>query len=290
MSFNDYEYVEIEFDSYDTNTSFDNNYTSDNWPLFRLGRPLSDICAMKVISAEIPFSYYVINTQNQNFSIKLVGGSTFTIAIPIGNYSGNSLVTILNANVNWPSFLVASYSSTTNKISIQNTSAVFTYYFIFGTSSLDNGSTNPRFAMGFAAGNSDDILPLTTFVAPFVVQISGPNYLYLNSTLYGQSFNLFLPEGANSNGLNGYQLCKIPVNTNAGGVIFYNDTTDYTWFEMEDINTFNQIDFFVTVGNVLGNIPTDFNGGNISLKMGLLIKRELKQLGNLTLENKRRRL
>lgn len=290
MSLNDdYEYVEIDFDSYDTDVSFDINYTSDNWPLFRLGRPLSNIAAMKIVSAEIPFSYYVINLQNQTFTLTAVGGLTSIITIPIGNYTGNSLASIINANASWPATLTVSYSSVTNRLSIQNTGVTVTWYLSFGITG-DNGSTNPRFALGFGAGNSSNIAPSTTLLAPFVIQISGPNYLFLNSTLFGQSFNLYLAEGANNNGLNGPQLCKIPVTTNAGGVIFYNDDTDFTWFEMEDLNTFNQIDFYITIGNVLGNIPADFNGGNISLKLGLLIKRDLKQFSNLNINSKKRKL
>lgn len=75
---------------------------------------------------------------------------------------------------------------------------------------------------------------------------------------------------------------KIPVTTDSGGVIFYNDVNYETWFEMENINTFNQIDFFLTIGNVLGEVPADLNGGNISLKLGLLVERKLiESLGGL---------
>lgn len=75
---------------------------------------------------------------------------------------------------------------------------------------------------------------------------------------------------------------KIPVTTDAGGVIYYNDVNYETWFEMENINTFNQIDFFLTIGNVLNDIPADLNGGSISLKLGLLVERSLiESLGGI---------
>lgn len=74
---------------------------------------------------------------------------------------------------------------------------------------------------------------------------------------------------------------KIPVTTNAGGVIFYNDVNYETWFEMEDLNTFNQIDFYVTLGNSLTQ-PIDLNGGNISLKVGMLVERKIiEDLGGM---------
>lgn len=74
---------------------------------------------------------------------------------------------------------------------------------------------------------------------------------------------------------------KIPVTTNAGGVIFYNDVNYETWFEMEDLNTFNQIDFYVTLGNSL-TYPADLNGGNISLKVGMLVERKIiEDLGGM---------
>jgi hypothetical protein len=67
---------------------------------------------------------------------------------------------------------------------------------------------------------------------------------------------------------------KIPVTTNTGGVIYYNDVNYETWFELDDLNTFNQIDFYLTLGNAL-DYPIDLNGGNISLKVGILVHRKI---------------
>lgn len=205
MSLNEkLEYIELEFDSYDTAVSFDANYTSDNWPLFRMGRPISNIVAMKIVSAEIPFSYYIINAQNNTFIIN-VGGTDVNVVIPIGNYTGNSLAAAITIAL--PAFFFCVYTSSTNRLTFSTSIPITLNYLKFGASN-DNGSTNPRYALGFGAGNSATFTSGTDLIAPFVLQISGPNYLYVNSKLYGQSFNLFLSAGASNNGLNGYQLCK----------------------------------------------------------------------------------
>lgn len=206
MSLNEkLEYIELEFDSYDTAVSFDANYSSDNWPLFRLGRPISDIVAMKIVSAEIPFSYYVINTQNQYF-VLTIGGVDFSIPIPIGNYTGNGLAAAITTAM--PPLFFCTFASTTNRLTFSTTIPVIQNSLRFGNIT-DNGSTNPRYVMGFGPGTSASFTNGTNLIAPFVLQVSGPNYLYLNSKLYGQSFNLFLSAGASNNGLNGYQLCKL---------------------------------------------------------------------------------
>lgn len=204
MSLNEkLEYIELEFDSYDTDISFNNNYTSTNWPLFRLGRPISNIVYMKIVSAEIPFSYYVINQYNNNFKL-VINTTQYSLTIPVGNYTGNSLSAAIGLLL--PGIITVAYTSSTNKLTF-TCSTVAVCYLIFGNSS-DDGSTNPRFAMGFGSGNSTTFQTGSPLIAPYVVQISGPNYIYINSTSYGQSFNLFLGEGALNNGLNGPQLCK----------------------------------------------------------------------------------
>jgi hypothetical protein len=209
MSLNEkLEYIELEFDSYDTSISFNDNYTSDNWPLFRLARPISDIAAMKIVSAEIPFSYYVVNSINRFFVLN-IGGIDFTIPIPVGNYTGTSLAAIIQATM--PPLYFCTFSSTTNRLTFTTTIPIIPNYLRFGNSVDDDGQFNLRYVMGFGPYISSTFTAGTPLVAPFVLQISGPNYLYVNSKLYGQSFNLFLGNGASNNGQNGPQLCKFIV-------------------------------------------------------------------------------
>jgi hypothetical protein len=59
-------YYEFELDSLDTTTSGKDGAASTDWPVFLLGgkMPLSNIAAVKILECQIPFSWYVFNTQN----------------------------------------------------------------------------------------------------------------------------------------------------------------------------------------------------------------------------------
>jgi hypothetical protein len=104
--------------------------------------------------------------------------------------------------------------------------------------------------------------------------VSGPSYLYLNSTKLGSDVDIFLPAGAFNlgGGKAGPQIAKIPVNCNPGGTVMYNDPDPQKWFTYDQLQTLNGFDFFLTLGN--GNQVMSLNGLSFSLKLGVL--RQLK--------------
>lgn len=154
----DYDYRELELDSYDAQTSLAAPYSASDWPNFIFTRPLTNIRAMKVLEVQIPVSYYVINSDNNKFVLDMVGGP-YIITMTPGNYSASSfsamLQTALNAAVALPNFTVT-YSNTTYKLQI-NYLAVLpllpnTPFFLdFGTSRSDG---NIAQFMGFNLGPS----------------------------------------------------------------------------------------------------------------------------------------
>jgi hypothetical protein len=51
-----------------------------------------------LLSAQIPYSFYVVNYTNNTIVFKAVEDANYTTAtIPVGNYTGNSLITVLKA-------------------------------------------------------------------------------------------------------------------------------------------------------------------------------------------------
>jgi hypothetical protein len=118
------EYLEFEFDSFDSDRGINSNVSPLNWPLFLLGRPLTDIASIKILEVQIPFSYYVINSTNNTFIVQYAVGDSittqqFTVTIPVGNYTAASFRTAANTAIDaatgasW----TLTYSNITNKIS-----------------------------------------------------------------------------------------------------------------------------------------------------------------------------
>ena len=112
-------------------------------------------------------------------------------------------------------------------------------------------------------------------IAPNAALVTGPNYLYVNSSKLGQLCNLYLPKGAfNLGGGNtGPQMAKIPVNVLPGGVIYWQDPDPQKWFDVENLQQLDQIDFYLTLGNTTTQIPLQLNGLSFSLKLGVLLNK-----------------
>lgn len=280
----DTQYFEFSFDSLDTiNTPNAASATTD-WPQFLLGRPLTNVAAMKILEVQVPFTYYVFNSSNNTFTLtEAAGGGAVTVTIPVGNYSSTSMNAVLGTQLtavsaNGRTYTV-SYSGAsatqpnTGKFTITSSTAeVFTLTF---GSSISPGNTNPRLWLGFGPGanasTSGGVL-----VAPNAGSITGPNYLYLNSRRMGQMCNMFLPQGAYNlgKGTNAPQMAKIPVNVQPNGVIYWQDPDPQKWFDLENLANFADIDFYFTMGNTSAQNPLQFNGQSFSLKLGVLVNKK----------------
>lgn len=279
----EYTYVELELDSKDGSQT-NNNSTSLNWPTFYMSRPIQDIVGMKVLSAEIPFSFYVFNSANNTFTLQETGsGGTATVTIPEGNYTSSSLATAFgtalttaSAGLTAKTYTVA-YSTLTQKFTITSTAvAGNTFTLTFGTST-DSGNTNPRFYLGFPAGAtaSNTTPSLTT---PNIPQITGANYIYINSETLGQIQNCYLPQGASNlnNGTSGPQLCRVPITSNPGGVSYYIDPDPQKYFDLENLYQLTSFDLYCTLGNTSSELPLNFNGTGFSVKVALILRRPLQ--------------
>jgi hypothetical protein len=281
-------YFEFQLDSLDATAAGGEGAASTDWPLFLLGgkTPLSNIAAFKIIEAQIPFTYYVFNSVNtDNTSTNLArwtltefgagAGGPYYPKIAVGNYTGgDALATQLQTAINAVSSgYVVTYNSTLQKlVFVCNKVNVTSFDFTFGTST-NSGNKNSRLYIGFPGGTTTAVFDGGLFMeSPNVVLISGPNYIYVNSTAIGQLTNLYLPQGAVNlgGGNSGPQMAKIPVNVSSGNVIFWQDPDPQKWFDVENLPLLNQIDFYLTLGNTTTQIPLKLNGLSFSLKLAVL--------------------
>lgn len=291
-----YEYFEMQFDSLDTKNTPDGRAETTDWPLFYLGRPLTEVAGIKIIETQIPFSYYVFNSLNNTFLLYVEGIClNAVVTIPVGNYSATTIVTMLKTQLDAAllsqgsptpfRFTVtlsgATSSPQTGKITISlNSSSNIAMILGFGVTG-DPGNYNPRLYLGFnAGGNVATYVPGTGMVleAPNVNLISGPNYLYINSRKIGQLVNTYLPAGAANlgNGNSGPQLAKIPVNVQPGGIIFWSDPDPEKYFDLENLVNFADVDFYLSLGNTSTQIPLQLNGLSFSIKMGILVNKTVR--------------
>ena len=272
-----YKYFEIVLDSLDASVATSTGNTALDWPTFQLATPVPNLAAVKVLEVQIPFSFYTINSSNNTFTLTDTTPLTnVVITIPVGNYNTTTLISTLTTQLNAAGsagVYSVTYSGTTGLFTFVKTGAA-SFTFTFGGVG-DLGATNPRFNMGFAAGAN--ATASNTLTSPNVANVSGPNYLYLNSRAFGAQLSLLLPRGAVQlgSGTAGPQLAKIPINVQPGGVIYWSDPDPQKWFTFEDLPLLPQFDLYITVGNNATPAVTLLNGLGFSVKLGLLQNQKL---------------
>ncbi len=281
-----YNYYEFELDSADATVSQSSTSTSLDWPLFSIGgkKPLSNIAGIKIIECQIPFTWYAVNSYNYSFTLAL-NSQTAVINLPIGNFTSSTIIPALTAALNGGAIncgttdtFTVTYSSLTAKLTIVSSSITNVFQLIFtgilGGNANDPANTNPRNILGFNGGfnTSQAGVSFQTLVAPNVAQITGPNYLYINSQKIGNLVSLYLPAGAPNlgSGDGSTQIAKIPINVNPGGVIFWSDPDPTKYFDLGNLASLSEIDLFLTLGNTSAQTPLQLNGASISVKLGVL--------------------
>lgn len=224
-----YIYHEYELDSLDAVDSYDASTASTDWPQFQFITQIPNIAAIKIIECQIPFSFYIFNMNNNTFILtESAGGGPKTVTIPVGNYNSTTLAAALvtaldTASANGYTYTVT-YSAQTGMFTFSNSSGLGTFSFTFGVAG-DPGVTNPRFGLGFGSLGTYTSTASQVLIAPNVAQITGPDYLFVNSRKIGPQMQVQLPSGALQLGAGslGPQMAKIPINVQPFGVIFWSD-------------------------------------------------------------------
>jgi hypothetical protein len=199
-----------------------------------LVKPKGHVFVISIASAEIPYSWYLINERNNRY---IVDGQVYTV--PIGNYNILELIEKLKGNHSTFTF---SYFETTNKLTIANASS-FT---------LENCPGFEPFLkmLGF---RFDTYVGSTSYTSDSVVNLSSYNNIYLFSNITSYAMDSFAKRGSNV-------LAKIPVTCTSNGIIFYTNqanlkqvvnTTNLNEIKISLINNFyspinlNYIDFTI---------------------------------------------
>lgn len=278
----DYLYSEYFLDSYDNSGQANIDSPATDWPRFELGGkvPLKGVVGIKFISAEIPFSYYIFGSSNNTFRISENGGVGVTITIPVGNYTSSQIISTLGTLLTTASGVGATYvvtiSSQTNKLTFTGSGGTLAGFTLTFGSVGGTGNTSPRLYLGF---NGGPIVSSGLVInAPNSVNLSGANYLYLNSLAIGSLLDCNLPFGAvNLGGGNGsIQVARIPVNASPGGTILYNDPIPDFWFDVGALENLQSFDLYLSIGNQGSTAtitPLSLNGLNFSVKMAIIRKK-----------------
>lgn len=300
----DYEYHELYLDSSDATNPITANVDPLNWPLFNLVVPLQNIASVKVLSAEIPFSYCV--TKGGSFQITYYGVNNLTtlvqtVTLPVvGSPSGTQIASFISGQLS--TFDLSSLGSPNgwgaNRLVCTfipaSSSATGLPYFQFipnANSTGNVGDINQNYQILISDQLTEDVMGLrvgTTFCNAFggigitaqsllstkPTLITGPAYLYVSSNAIGNNCKTYLPQGAAllSGGQSSPQMARIPISGTFGSWILFEDTNNNAWYDIDNIQSLSQIDVYCQLGNYGGYM--DFQGLNFSIKLGILIHRE----------------
>lgn len=283
----EYEYYEFSLDSLDADASFSGSASSTDWPFFNVAAKgaLQNIVAIKVLEVQVPYSWYTINSVNNTFIFHEIASAVdtpYTVTLNVGNYSSTAMATELTRAIGVcgaTATYTVTFDGTLMKFVFASLSTLKSFYLEFGAGygipnvQPNSGNKNPRLWIGFGPGKSATSSGSPqTLTSPNVVLTSGPSYLYLNSTRLGSDVDIYLPTGAVNlgGGKAGHQIAKIPVNVNAGGIIFWQDPDPQKWFKYNQLQALTSFDFYLSLGNTTSQLPLQLNGLSFSLKLGIL--------------------
>jgi hypothetical protein len=241
-------------------TRFRDNYYSTASTNFNLQLPLNidNVLQMQLSSIELPTSYYVVSKQyNNNYFTINVNGSTKVISIPDGNYTQNTIMNIINAELTSAGAPFSSISFVVNLIDTE-TGSCQTMVGPNGTGSVtllelnfqndkvgieDRGTPLPLkfgwnlgFRNGAYVGN-------TNYVSEGIVDLSGPRYFYLVVDDYNNNVNNNFYSAFNSSLLNKNIIARISLQANKFNILEQNNlnivTTPREYFGPINLTTMN---------------------------------------------------
>jgi len=179
----DLHYYEYVFDSSTATESFTDGISAANYPAFKMENPLNNILGLKVLSVEIPLSFYNINSTNNTLLVNYNSTVNVPVSIAPGNYSSTTLAEAVQAA------LIAVHSHFTVTINTITSKYLITsnQYFTMTFTSLEN--TLAHF-LGFGVGTYASGTGPHTLTPPNVFSVTGDNYLYVNSNKLGSLIQL----------------------------------------------------------------------------------------------------
>lgn len=196
---NIYQSVKVLVDSNFRNNKADpvNNFKYD------LDKVINRVSRIYVESSQIPFTYYTTTTNNNVFETSLG-----TVTLSPGNYNSGNIAMVLKNELDVSAAAGAPWTVVFDLITLKLTISSAVAFSIVTTTANTMASE-----LGF---NSDTAVN-TSHVGDGVVNLSGPRYLVIKSSLIGENrafTTAVAPEVSSRNIIQ-----TIPVNTNPGGVV-----------------------------------------------------------------------
>jgi hypothetical protein len=207
------------------NSCFRGNYYNTN-PcnfIYTLPQPFKNVVSMKLASIEIPNSWFLLSSLKKNniFEIKttICGNcKIYTIVIPEGNYTNDSIVSFLNFNFFYQSttdtplkhikFSILEHSNRSQFEIVENTPDNFNFSLIF-TNGMENILETFGWIIGFRVASyiniEDYILSEGLFDA------GGDRYIYLCVNDYQYNYNETNVICFDKSSIEEYTLAKIPL-------------------------------------------------------------------------------
>jgi len=261
-------------------TRFRDNYYTSSPTNFHFDIPykFSSVTSMQLTSFEFVQSYYTISAclGNSFFSLQLIessGKSESVIVIPDGNYTGQNLMTVINAEIaklqpNNLGYISFSLNSSNDKVTIGNAVG---YNFKFSVNfavdingNLDSTPLQQKF--GWLLGFHRPVYSnCNSYISESVLDLSGPKYIYLVVDDYNNNVNENFFSAFTSSILNKNILARIAIPPNIGAPYISFDllatgslSTPRTYFGPVDIQKM-QIQLLDEYGRFLNLNGTDFS-------------------------------
>ena len=207
--------------------------------------------AVSLLDAEIPFSFYQVNANN-NLLSGSIGGSNFSFTMNAGNYTAPELVAELNASFTNASLTcVLTYSKITNKITLTAGS---------GAAIVLNASST---ALGLIGFHSNGVLSGTTTL----VSSQGVNVNPIRN-VYVKLQNLNIRNRYNKS--TSKVIAKVPIDVERNGVVFYTAHSNISSYILDPL-----IDTIELILCDELERELDFNLMSYSLCLGLVFDRYL---------------
>jgi hypothetical protein len=260
-------------------TRFRENYYSSTSSNFNLNLPMNinNIVQMQLSAIELPTTFYVVSKQyGNNFFSLSVNSSTTIVTIPTGNYDQttimvaiNNQLSLLGAPFNLVAFVLNLTNGTTGsgQVLVGEISAgtVTSLEIDFQTDKNgidDRGTPLPLklgWLLGFRNGNYVNNL---NYVSEGIINISGPNYIYLVLDDYNNNVNNNFYSAFNSSILNKNILARISLQANPFNVLQQNNlnivTTPREYFGPINLQIMN-IQLLDEYGRILDLNNMDFS-------------------------------
>lgn len=218
------------------------NSTMNSKLVYDITNPLTNnpnivYATIRITHAEIPYSFYIINSNNNVLSL-----STGNITIPVGNYNANTLITQLSSQ--FPTGMSLSFSNSTGKFTLSYTTSF----------SINSSSTCGKL-LGFTSGtvyNSSS----NAITMPYPCNLLGTKNLFIKLTNF--LFDNINPATKDRITLGNiavsvpcYNLIMYTNVSSNGSIIKNNAYPDKIYLEISDDDNnlidFNNIEFNITV-------------------------------------------